>query len=228
MTGPVAREELVRLLERPHDMSRLTSFRLLPPVTRRAAVLILFGELDTLPDPDADPRLRNVDVLLLRRASTLRTHAGQVAFPGGRLEHGETPVEAALREAVEETGLDPTGVEVVGALPEVPAPASGHIVTPVVGWWTRVSEVVAVDHAETVEVFRVPVADLLEPRNRVTSYVERAGGVFESPGFQVAGTLAWGFTGKLLDWLFTELGWTVDWDRTNRLPVPPDLRGWKA
>jgi 8-oxo-dGTP pyrophosphatase MutT (NUDIX family) len=95
----------------------------LPPMDRRAAVLILFGELDTVPDPDAG-LLRNVDLLLLRRAATLRSHPGQVAFPGGRIEAGETAIEAALREAVEETGLDPTGVEVLGALPEVPAPAS--------------------------------------------------------------------------------------------------------
>jgi hypothetical protein len=77
-------------------------------------------------------------------------------------------------------------------------------------------------------VFRVPVAELLDPANRVTSYVERAGRTFESPGFEVAGTLVWGFTGKLLDWLLTELGWTQDWDRARRLPVPAELRGWRA
>jgi 8-oxo-dGTP pyrophosphatase MutT (NUDIX family) len=229
VTGDAARTELIRLLQRPHDLSGLMpSIPGVPVGDRRAAVLILFGELDTLPDPDAGEHLRNVDVLMLRRSATLRNHAGQVAFPGGRLEAGETPVEAALRESVEETGLDPTGVEVLGGLPEVPAPASGHLVTPVVAWWTRASEVAAVDHAETVEVFRVPVADLLDPANRVTAFVERLGRTLESPGFEVAGTLVWGFTGKLLDWLLTELGWTREWDRSRRLPVPPELRGWKA
>jgi 8-oxo-dGTP pyrophosphatase MutT (NUDIX family) len=228
VTGDAARAELIQLLDRPHDLARLMpSIPELPPMDRRAAVLILFGELDTVPDADAG-LLRNVDLLLLRRAATLRSHPGQVAFPGGRLEPGETPVEAALREAVEETGLDPTGVEVLGALPEIPAPASRHLVTPVIGWWTRVSEVAAVDHAETVDVFRVPVADLLDPANRVTAVVERVGRTFESPGFEVAGTLVWGFTGKLLDWVLTELGWTQDWDRARRLPVPAELRGWAS
>ncbi len=219
-----ARSELVELLAQQHDLSGvMPELPGLPGGDRRAAVLILFGELDATPDADAERRLRTVDLLLLRRAATLRTHAGQVAFPGGRLEAGETAVEAALRESVEETGLDPTGVEVLGSLPDVPAYVSGHLVTPVIGWWKRESDVVAVDHAETVEVFRVPVADLLDPANRVTAFVERRGRRFTSPGYLVAGTLVWGFTGLLLNWLLDALGWTVPWDRDRMHPVPPEM-----
>lgn len=220
-----ARDEVLALLERQPDTSKVTPS--IPGLTalRPAAVLILFGELDAVPDADASHGLHDVDLLLLRRAATLRSHPGQVAFPGGQLDAGETPIEAALREAVEETGLDPTGVEVLGRLGDVAAPVSNHIVTPVFGWWTRASEVVAVDHAETVEVFRVPVADLLDPANRVSSVVERMGRVFESPGFEVAGTLVWGFTGFVLDWLFDQLGWTLEWDRSRKLPVPPEMLG---
>lgn len=220
-----ARAELLALIERQPDTSRVTPS--IPGLTalRPAAVLILFGELDAVPDADAEHDLRGVDLLLLRRAATLRSHPGQVAFPGGALDPGETPTQAALREAVEETGLDPTGVEVLGPLGEVAAPVSNHRVTPVLGWWTRASEVAAVDHAETVDVFRVPVADLLDPANRVSSVVERMGRVFESPGFQVAGTLVWGFTGFVLDWLFIELGWDRPWDKARQLPVPPEMLG---
>ena len=80
---------------------------------RPAAVLILFGVLDALPSAheaqDAAVS-RDLDVLLLARATTLRAHPGQVAFPGGRLDPGDDgPVAAALREANEETGLDPAG-----------------------------------------------------------------------------------------------------------------------
>ena len=91
---------------------------------RPAAVLILFGVLDHLPsDHEAQARAvsRDLDVLLLARATTLRSHAGQIAFPGGRLDDGDDgPIVAALREAQEETGLDPAGVEVLGTLEEIP------------------------------------------------------------------------------------------------------------
>lgn len=219
-----ARGDLVALIERRPDFSNVIS-RGVTEHARRAAVLILFGELDATPDADAEPALRNLDLLLLRRAATLRTHAGQVAFPGGGLDPGETPVEAALREAVEETGLDPSGVEVLGTLSEVPAPVSDHWVTPVLGWWSRTSEVVAVDHAETVEVFRVPVADLIDPANRVIAEALRGATSTHSEGFLVAGTLVWGFTGKVLNRLLDELGWSEPWDRTRVVPVPAEMLG---
>ena len=84
------------------------------PGARPAAVLILFGVLDSLPsarDAPAGVVSRDLDVLLLARATTMRSHAGQVAFPGGRVDPEDSgPVDAALREAGEETGLDPAGV----------------------------------------------------------------------------------------------------------------------
>src|SRR4051794_18620492 len=88
--------------------------------SRPAAVLILFGVLDSVSsarDAQADAVTRDLDLLLLARASTLRSHPGQVAFPGGRVDPGDDgPITTALREAQEETGLDPAGVEVLGPL----------------------------------------------------------------------------------------------------------------
>ena len=105
---------------------------------RPAAVLVLFGVLDSVPARASGPVAGDLDVLLLRRAATLGSHAGQIAFPGGRLEASDDgPIAAALREAAEETGLDPDGIEPLGTLPVMSVPVSNHIVTPVAAWWTR-------------------------------------------------------------------------------------------
>ncbi len=103
-------------------------------------------------------------VLFTRRTEHLRAHSGQVSFPGGRAEaHDPDPVATALREAREEIGLDPGRVEVLGRLPDY-ATRTGFRVTPVVG---LVSPPLALspDANEVAEVFEVPLAFLLDPRN---------------------------------------------------------------
>lgn len=216
-----AREQLAALVERgvtwPTDRGRLL---LDPARARRAAVLVLFGVLDSLPahTPGAPRVPADLDVLLQRRAATLGHHPGQVAFPGGGIDPQDAgPREAALREAVEETGLEPGGVELLGTLADVPLPVSDNLVTPVVAWWTRPSAVAAVDHDEAVDVFRTPVAELLDPDRR--GVVEHAGvrGRLRTPAFLVGdGVLVWGFTALVLDGILDAVGWTVPWDRTRR------------
>ncbi|MFD7869612.1 NUDIX hydrolase [Microbacterium sp. NPDC059771] len=192
-----------------------------PRTAHDAAVLILFGVLDRTPAPAADAAVsRDLDVLLQRRAPTLSSHPGQISFPGGRVEPTDADaVATALREAEEETGLDPAGVEVLSTLPVIPLAASNHLVTPVLAWWQSPSRVVAVDHAETVEVFRVPVAQLLDPATRFTSTLSRMGRTFRGPAFDVDGTIVWGFTAMVLDALFDATGWTVPWDATVERPI---------
>jgi 8-oxo-dGTP pyrophosphatase MutT (NUDIX family) len=194
-----------------------------PPTAtgRRAAVLVLFGVLDGVPaQAPGHVVAREVDLLLVRRADTLRLHPGQVSFPGGRIDPQDAgPEAAALREAEEETGLDPAGVEVLGTLQDQELQVSGHLVTPVLGWWLRPSPVRVMDPRESAAVFRAPVADLLDPARRRSGVLADGGVVRRTPAFVLDDHLVWGFTAVVLDRLFDELGWTVPWDRERTVDV---------
>ena len=177
--------------------------RLMPPATggRESAVLILFGD-----GPDGP------DLLFIQRSEDLRLHAGQPAFPGGAIDPGDGgPVGAALREAVEEVGLDPSGVDVLGTLPEVFIPRTGFRVVPVLAWWRRPSAVAPVDAGEVAAVERVGVAELADPAARLMVRVPDGR---TSPAFRVRGMLIWGFTAALVDRLLALGGWEKPWDAT--------------
>jgi 8-oxo-dGTP pyrophosphatase MutT (NUDIX family) len=170
---------------------------------RHSAVLILFSD--------------DRDVLLIQRASTMRSHAGQPAFPGGAVDdEDENAAGAALREAQEETGLDPAGVVVFGALPDLWVHVTNYVVTPVLAWWRSPSPVWAQDAAEVESVHRVPIADLVDPANRCR-ILHPSG--FVGPGFQVQGILVWGFTGGILSTLLDTMKWSVPWDESRIVPL---------
>ncbi|WP_051844578.1 NUDIX hydrolase [Streptomyces sp. NRRL S-813] len=192
--------------------------RFLPPENgagRQSAVLVLFGEGE-----------RGPELLLMERASSLRSHAGQPSFPGGALDpedgdpQGQGPLRAALREAEEETGLDPDGVQLFGVLPRLYIPVSGFVVTPVLGWWREPSPVGVVDPAETARVFTVPVADLTNPDNRAMAVHPRG---HRGPAFLVESALVWGFTAGIIDRLLHYAGWELPWDREKQVPLD-----WRA
>jgi 8-oxo-dGTP pyrophosphatase MutT (NUDIX family) len=191
---------------RPEQVSRF-----LPPETggRRSAVLVLFGE-------GAD----GPDLLLIERAATLRSHAGQPAFPGGAQDDTDaSPVAAALREAAEEVGLDAAAVEVLDVLPALWLPPSGFVVTPVVAWWRAPHEVRVVDEAEVAAVARVPLGELVDPANRLR--VTHPSG-WTGPAFDVRGMLVWGFTAGLTDRLLALGGWEQPWDESRIRELPPE------
>jgi 8-oxo-dGTP pyrophosphatase MutT (NUDIX family) len=179
-----------------------------PRGTRRAAVLILLG-------PGSD----GYELVLIEKRADLRSHAGQVAFPGGGIESVDVdPVAAALREAAEEVGVEASSVVVLGVLPAAHIPRSGFDVTSVVGWWTDPEPLVPVDVREVAAVHHVPVAQLLDPANRST-WVHPGG--FAGPAFEIGELYVWGFTAYLLDGLFDLLGWTQPWDRERTTGIPP-------
>ncbi len=174
---------------------------------RAAAVLILLGESESKPD-----------LLFIERASTLRQHAGQIAFPGGAVENADSDLAAtAVREAEEETGLDPSGVEIIGTLPPVQVPVSGFDVTAVLSWWRQPSAVTAADPDEVASVHRIAVDELVNPDIRVT--VRHPSG-YSGPAFQVHGLLIWGLTAHLVDAVLDLGGWQRPWDRTRTAPIP--------
>jgi len=193
----------------PEDLSAF-----LPPPEggRPGAVLLLFG------DGDGDG---GHDLLIIERAHQMRSHAGQPAFPGGAIDSADaTPIAAALREAQEETGVDPRGVTVFGTLPDLWLPPSGFVVTPVLGWWSTPSEVAVADPAEVASVHRVPIDVLLDPAHRVE--VRHPIG-YVGPGFEVNGLLIWGFTAGIISRLFDAAGWTIPWQPARQVDVAPYL-----
>jgi 8-oxo-dGTP pyrophosphatase MutT (NUDIX family) len=189
------------------ELSRFT-----PPADgsgRHSAVLILFASPDT-----ADA----ADVLLIQRSATMRSHAGQVAFPGGATDPQDaTATATALREATEEVGLHADTVDVLAELPALWLPPSGFVVTPVIGYWRSPHPVGVVDEAEVASVHRVPVSELVRPANR---FMVRHPSGYTGPGFAVDGLFVWGFTAGLLDRLLRLAGWEQPWDRQVARPLP--------
>ncbi|GGG19085.1 coenzyme A pyrophosphatase [Rhodococcoides trifolii] len=172
--------------------------------SRDAAVLVLFS------GSDADDVPEDADVLLTQRASSLRQHSGQVAFPGGAADPGDDgPIGTALREAVEETGLDPSGVEPLATLDPIYVPPSGFVVTPVVAFWRTPSRIGVVDTAETERVVRVKLSELLDPARR---FVVRHPLGYQGPAFGVDEMLVWGFTAGILSGVFDSMGWGTPWN----------------
>jgi len=180
-----------------------------PPASggRRSAVLVLFGDGANGPD-----------LLYIQRSEGLRRHPGQPAFPGGKIEESDDgPVAAALREAVEETGLDPAGVDVLATLPEMFIVPSQFRVVPVLGWWRRPSVVRPTDVAEVAAVERISVADLADPANRL---MMRFPGGRSGPVFRIGPMLIWGFTGMLTDRLLALGGFERPWDASTIRALP--------
>lgn len=166
------------------------------PGLRRAAVLV--------------PVFRGpqgLHAVFTRRLDTLSHHPGQVSFPGGRLDPGESPWQAALREAEEEIALPRERVRALGTLSEVLVGVSGHVMTPFVAEIPADVELHPSPH-EVARVFDVPLRELTDPKR--TRFTRRPrlfrGKSYSIPYFEWEDELIWGATGKVLVELLDVLG----------------------
>jgi 8-oxo-dGTP pyrophosphatase MutT (NUDIX family) len=158
---------------------RLAAFEVqpLPALDRRHAAVALVvthaGHGAGLPGMPASAAWSDAPALLLtRRASGLRSHAGQWALPGGRIDAGESPEEAALRELREETDLSLPPGAVLGRLDDY-ATRSGYLITPVVVWAGAANDVVP-NAAEVASIHRIPFTELLRPDAPILNHVRHA------------------------------------------------------
>jgi len=175
-----------------------------PESARRAAGLVLLY-----------PHRRQPHLLLTLRRHDLEDHAGQVSLPGGAMEPGETAVQAALREAHEEVGLDPRMVEILGPLTPLHIPASGFLLQPIVAG-VRAEPRLRASDAEVERIVQVPLRQLSDPRNlKVESWRLNERDI-TVPSFRVEDLAVWGATAMVLAELLTLLGLPPDpWTRTG-------------
>jgi 8-oxo-dGTP pyrophosphatase MutT (NUDIX family) len=181
---------------------------------RDAAVLVLFSGPESAPANGRVPD--EADLLLTVRASTLRHHAGQAAFPGGASDPADNgPVATAVREAHEETGIDPSRLHPLATLERTfIAPSRFHVV-PVLAYSPDPGPVAVVNEAETAIVARVPVRAFINPANRLMVYRRPHSRRFAGPAFLLNEMLVWGFTGQVISAMLDVAGWAQPWDTTD-------------
>ncbi|MBW0018426.1 MAG: CoA pyrophosphatase [Mycobacterium sp.] len=198
-------------------LAMVTAARALSSVRRsdrEAAVLVLFSGPESGPTDGSLPD--DVDLLLTVRASTLRHHAGQAAFPGGASDPGDDgPVATAFREAHEETGIDLSRLRPLATMERTfIAPSRFHVV-PVLAYSSDPGPVYVVNEAETAIVARVPVRAFVNPDNRMMVYRGDLGSRWAGPAFLLNQMLVWGFTGQVISAVLDVAGWAKPWDATD-------------
>lgn len=153
------------------------------------------------------------------RTDTLSSHKGQIAFPGGKVDSGESAEDAALRETHEEIGLDPRLVRIIGELDTTPTFVSGYTVTPLVGWIDEPPELVP-NPREVAKILRVPVDALSEGIRREAGF-QHGDRSFPTEGWVWEDNVIWGVTARILRSFLSHLadaglaerpGETTSWD----------------
>jgi len=150
------------------------------------------------------PGERGASIPLTVRASHLKRHAGQISLPGGATDEGETAIQAALREAYEEIGVDPARIRILGQLTPVYVLVSGFTLHPIVGITDERPEFKPAAH-EVEEVIEVSIADLQDASNIRHGTRTREGIAIEYPYFDLRGSHVWGATAMILGELISLL-----------------------
>ncbi|MGA9373525.1 MAG: NUDIX hydrolase [Mycobacterium sp.] len=177
---------------------------------RDAAVLVLFSGPAEAPAGGPPP---DTDLLVTVRASTLRNHSGQAAFPGGVSDPDDDgPVFTALREAREETGVDTDRLVPLAVLDRMFLPPNGFHVVPVLAYSPDPGPVRVVDPGEAAIVARVPLRAFINPENRLMVYRAASASRFVGPAFLLNQMLVWGFTGQVIAAILDVAGWAQPWD----------------
>lgn len=161
----------------------------LQPDARKAAVLLPLFEQDG-----------QLFLAFIRRATTLRSHSGEIAFPGGGVDRtDDSMVMTALREAQEEIGLNPTGIEVLGVLSPVFTVVSNYLILPVVAFLPHGLGDVLLQESEVTELLIVPVRDLADPHIMHTEVWSRNGRTRTVYFYDYGNYRIWGATGRILN-----------------------------
>lgn len=187
----------------PHPPLKGWAPDLAPPTARRAAALILL-----YPDQGV------IRLPLTVRRDDLPQHAGQVSLPGGALDPGESPADAALREAQEEIGVDPASVEIVGALSPLWVVVSNFVLEPFVGL-ARERPQFAPEPREVAEIVEAPLSELRDPARLHWHRAPRMGVMIDYPYFDLSGHRVWGATAMVLG------EFACLWDGEHRPPARP-------
>ena len=138
----------------------------------------------------------DIGIILTQRSTRLRHHAGQISFPGGRMDRGETPVETALREAEEEIALSREKVEIIGHLPSVVTTAGFHIAPVLASVRGAFTPIAAPEEVDRILI--EPLAPLLRRENHVSVMRETEGQEYQSWHITHEREYIWGATARIL------------------------------
>lgn len=148
---------------------------------------------------------RDPGVILTQRPQGMRQHAGQVAFPGGKLDPGEDAVTAALRETHEELGINPSQISVIGATDRF-VTGTGYDITPILGLMPP-DLPIRPNPAEVSDWFEAPLRFIFDPANHVQKQTLHQGKLREYTEIVWDGFVIWGVTAAIIQNLSTRLAW---------------------
>jgi 8-oxo-dGTP pyrophosphatase MutT (NUDIX family) len=154
------------------------------PGMKHSSVLLLLSEIDN-----------ELTVLLIKRPSSMKYHAGQIAMPGGKMENNESAAETALRETWEETGISPEKIEILGRLSDLYVQVSQFMIHPVVGWTDNFDNL-NINRHEVEKVVLFPVKLLSE--NIEETEIQTVTGALKVPCVKFDDEIIWGATSMIL------------------------------